>query len=83
MLRVAEEAITNANRHGLAQNVSIEVKRDGASLIVTVADDGMGLRVGEPGLGSALFDEVSQGNWKLQPQLDGGSLLTVHINYVH
>lgn len=45
--RVVQEAVTNATRHAAARRVDIEVRRDGATLEVSVQDDGKGFDVGE------------------------------------
>lgn len=46
ILRVVQEAITNAARHADAETVVVDVTRDGEALAVTARDDGLG----SPGL---------------------------------
>jgi len=41
--RVVQEGLTNALRHAQATRVSIDVRSDGQSMIVSVCDDGVGL----------------------------------------
>lgn len=41
--RVVQEGLVNALRHASATRVDIEVRSDGASMLVTVNDDGVGL----------------------------------------
>ena len=40
--RVAQEAITNVVRHAHAQHVSLELRRSGENIVLTVSDDGAG-----------------------------------------
>lgn len=42
LLRVIQEALTNARRHGAADRVCIEVGRNDGQVCITVADDGRG-----------------------------------------
>lgn len=70
-----EEAISNAYRHGLATNINIEFSSEAGQLRLQVIDDGTGPRGGSPGIGSKLFDELSQG-WSIAPGDKGGSILT-------
>jgi two-component system sensor histidine kinase UhpB len=43
LFRVAQEALTNALRHGACSRVTIEVRRDDGAVLLRVADDGAGL----------------------------------------
>ena len=56
VLELVREAITNAQRHGAASVVSIEIEQRPEGVDVTVSDNGYGPRGGTPGIGSALFD---------------------------
>lgn len=83
--RVAEEAVANAARHGLADEIHISVKPDSEEssiLHVTVVDNGIGLQGGQPGLGTALFSEASANQFTLSRRKDGGCELnvTLHMN---
>lgn len=73
VLQVIEEAISNANRHGLATEV--RVKFDGNQL--SVIDNGLGPVSGKPGLGSSLYS--SAGKWELGAIDTGGASLTVKL----
>ncbi len=78
---VVEEACLNAYRHGLADECRVQISV-GTFIEVSVQDNGVGLRSGSPGLGSALFAEVDHA-WSLESSVDGGCLLTVKIvNFV-
>lgn len=41
-VRVVEEAVTNALRHGHASSIEIELRTEGAALVLVVSDDGAG-----------------------------------------
>lgn len=71
ILRVCEEAITNAMRHGLATRILVVLKQN--ELIVT--DDGLGPVSGSEGLGSSLYS--SAGTWSLSALAEGGAQLRV------
>jgi two-component sensor histidine kinase len=79
LIQVVEEALANSVRHGLAKNISVVMRNQGGHSTVEVTDDGLGPRDGKPGLGTSLFRNVSDGNWSLQQQPNGGSKLTVNF----
>lgn len=54
--RVAQEAIRNAARHGEAQHVNVQLRREGRSAVLEISDDGLGFDVASaekrrPGMG--------------------------------
>ena len=54
--RVAQEAIRNAARHGEAQHVNVQLRREGLSAVLEISDDGHGFDVASaekrrPGMG--------------------------------
>jgi signal transduction histidine kinase len=77
---VANEAISNAVRHGLASSLQFEVTStvDGW-LTILATDDGLGPRSGSAGLGSALFDSIARENWSLKANQLGGSALRLRL----
>jgi signal transduction histidine kinase len=80
--QVVIEALNNAVRHGRAAAVAIRLApspTDGV-LALTVEDDGVGPVVRGPGLGSALFTAMSEGDWHLEARATGGSRLTVMLH---
>ena len=82
LVTVASEAVSNAVRHGFAQNITITVESgDSASgyFEVTALDDGLGPRSGKPGLGTELYDAAAGVNWSLNPGKNGGSELKVRL----
>ena len=52
VLRIAQEAISNALRHAAAEHVWVTLSAAGGGLLVEVRDDGAGFRPDEPGLRS-------------------------------
>lgn len=63
--RVVEEGLTNAIRHGQATAIWVSVGVEDGGLVVVVADDGAGPSAAEAGLGSALLDQATGGDWSL------------------
>ncbi len=51
LYRVAQEALTNALRHGACSRVTIEVRREEEAVVLRVADDGAGLGDATSGAG--------------------------------
>jgi signal transduction histidine kinase len=54
LLRIAEEAVTNALRHSAAERISVELFSDGQSVRLEVDDDGVGFDPSPSGGGSGL-----------------------------
>jgi hypothetical protein len=79
VIQVVEEAVANGVRHGLAKHVRISILKNNQQIEIEITDDGLGPRSGKPGLGTSLFKNVSNGNWKFESQSFGGSKLTVSI----
>ena len=83
--RITEQAVLNAAVHGQARHVSIDITRDGDTVILAVRDEGLGIPPGrEPVLGSGLtiidaWSEILEGEWTLAPRVDGGAVLTVRF----
>lgn len=48
LLRIAQEAVANAVKHGRARQVSIELRYEPAAVFLTVSDDGQGFAAGQP-----------------------------------
>ena len=47
LFRIAQEAVSNAIRHGKAANVELTLRTDGDGLVLCVADDGAGFSQGD------------------------------------
>jgi len=58
---IIAEALSNAFRHGNASAVSIRVQATSDAVLIEASDNGQ-LKVGQPGLGSRLFDRA--GEWE-------------------
>jgi signal transduction histidine kinase len=43
LYRIAQEAISNAIRHGRAKNITLELEDDGSEITLAITDDGVGL----------------------------------------
>jgi signal transduction histidine kinase len=49
MWRIAQEAITNVERHARASHLSVQWRSDGSNALLVVADDGQGFPIGRAG----------------------------------
>lgn len=77
--QVVEEGITNAIRHGQASKVDVIVSQDSSGRYsVTVRDNGTGPGGGKRGVGSAIIDLATHGDWVLTTN-GNGSTLEAHI----
>ena len=79
LIEPLREAINNAHRHGHAGAIDITAQLSGDGLDVVLTDDGYGPTGGQAGLGSALFDLWTGGNWSLKPAAQGGGQVTMTI----
>ena len=81
--RVVEEAIANSVRHGKAKRVDITVNRGAEGLNIVVSDNGEKRPSGSGematrGMGTALFEAVSEGAWSMS-HMGSGTVLSVPI----
>jgi two-component system sensor kinase FixL len=80
VLLIAREACTNSLRHGGAKNVDIRLSLDGPSIVLSVADDGIGLpRNFHEGLGLRIMRNRSrliQGRLSLDVVKPHGTVVT-------
>jgi len=51
LLRCVQEATSNAIRHGQASEIRIDVTRENETIVLTIRDDGAGVRGAAPGFG--------------------------------
>ena len=72
-VRLVEEAISNAYRHGLASKVEVALSNN----LLTVLDNGLGPTKGKPGLGTSLYGSAS--SWKIEARNNGGSRLELRL----
>ncbi len=84
LYRIAQEAMTNATRHGRARTVEITLARDGDVVTLSVRDDGVGIPeaalAGGEGLGLRTMryraDRVG-GEVEVRPREGGGTVVAV------
>ena len=76
--RIVEEAISNSIRHGKATAISIRVFSENENSVgVRVVDNGVGFTKIQPGIGTALLEQVTNGNWSITPDSDGTKLTAI------
>jgi two-component sensor histidine kinase len=75
------ESLTNAFRHGRANCAKVTLRLNGQNqLLISMKDDGVGYIPSLPGLGSAIFDELSNGAWKIRSRSDShGTIVSIVI----
>jgi signal transduction histidine kinase len=84
LLRCAQEALANVRKHAGARRVQLAVTTADGDVVLTVADDGLGLAAERGGNGfgvAGMRDRVSLvgGSLELADGPDGGARLTVRI----
>ncbi len=79
LVQIADEAVSNSVRHGLAKNVKLSLEKAQDGLLLTATDDGVGPRAGQSGLGSQLFGSISKQPWTLEHLPSGGTRLSIRI----
>lgn len=79
VVAVIEEALTNASRHGWADKAEIRLDQSGSHVTLEVADNGVGPRIGEPGLGTKLYSSDLRASWSLDARDGGGSVLRLRL----
>jgi two-component system sensor histidine kinase UhpB len=89
LFRIAQEALNNVAKHAQASKVAIVLERRESEYLLSVADDGVGLRApGEradphrPGFGMVTMRERAQalgGRFQIESLPGGGTELTVRI----
>jgi two-component sensor histidine kinase len=80
IIHIVEECFSNSLRHGLATEATIILITTQTGMSLTVIDNGIGPRAGDPGLGSALFNSIAGSNWELTRGPDGvGAQLNLQI----
>ena len=73
--RVLDECLNNAVVHGRAAAAIGQVHHRDGEWHLEVADDGVGPSGGPAGLGTALIDRLTRGQWSLQRGPDGGAVM--------
>jgi signal transduction histidine kinase len=82
LFRIAQEAATNAVKHGRAERIEIELRREAGRLLLTVRDNGKGfdakaLRVEGMGLSGMNYRaQMIDASLTVEPAKDGGTIVT-------
>jgi PAS domain S-box-containing protein len=83
VLRVVQEALTNARRHSGARNVRVGLRAEGDHLVAEVADDGRGFGPEtEPGVGLGSMRERARrlgGELEVESEPGGGTRVRVRV----
>lgn len=84
VFRIVQEALSNIARHAHAKRVAIALDIEAASLVMTVRDDGVGMRAGPPKLGRGLRGiedrvKAAGGSLRIDTQLGHGTTLALSI----
>ena len=86
LFRIAQEALNNVAKHARARNVAITLWRAASDVVMSIADDGIGLAATRPGersgLGLVTMRERAQaigGRFVVEPVSEGGTRLTVKV----
>ena len=85
LYRIAQEAISNAVRHGRARTIDVELAADDSSLRLTVSDDGTGIPAKPPATGGiglqtmAYRARVIGGALTVRPGRHGGTVVTCAV----
>ncbi len=84
ILRVLQEALTNARRHAGARNVQVTLSKDGDELVAEVADDGRGFGAGtEPGVGLRSMRERAAalgGKLEIESEVGEGTRVRLRVS---
>jgi PAS domain S-box-containing protein len=85
LFRIAQEAVSNALRHGRPRRIRLTLLSEGNALRLRVQDDGAGIR-GGPGLSDGLGIRIMQfragvigGDLQINPSQGGGTLVSCTI----
>jgi signal transduction histidine kinase len=86
LLRVAQEALSNAARHGQAESITVALRADGTDVVLEICDDGRGFDPGHTadrhGLGLSLMHERAGevgGEVAVLSETDRGTTVRVRI----
>ncbi|WP_305824724.1 response regulator [Massilia brevitalea] len=85
LFRIVQEALTNVQRHAQASRVALQVRRDGAELVLTVEDDGRGVHASSDANGSwgiLGMQERSRsvgGDLAILPRPGGGTMVRLRL----
>jgi len=84
MLRIIQEALTNARRHSGARNVIVSLRVEEAKLVAEVADNGQGFGAGTvPGVGLESMRErakVLSGELEINSEVGEGTRVRLRVS---
>ncbi len=89
LYRIAQEAVSNAIRHGLARNVTIDLRLAGNQDVLTITDDGVGMPPGIPfskGMGLRVMAYRARsigGSLRIQRDPKGGTVVSCSAPHVN
>ena len=70
---VVRECLANASIHGAASEATVRILLDADGVLVEITDNGSGVGDGAPGLGSAVLNEATGGQWTIASVRAGGA----------
>jgi signal transduction histidine kinase len=83
MLRIIQEALTNARRHSGASSVLVSLRSEGRDLIVEISDDGQGFGPTTPsGVGLSSMRErtaVLDGELEIESEIEHGTRVRLRV----
>lgn len=86
LYRIAQEAITNAVKHGKATKIRIDLACRDGEVVLTIENDGLGFDPGGtegPGMGLKIMRhrvEVIDGSLDIRSRADGGTIVTCVVS---
>lgn len=90
LFRIAQEALTNCAKHAQASAVAIELNTSADHLLLSIADDGIGINLtdpnlAKPGLGLLSMQERAEaigGKWQIESTPGNGTRVIVSVGSV-
>lgn len=84
LFRICQELVNNVIKHASAENVSIQLIKNGSFLVLIVEDDGRGFSAENKGRGRGLLNIASrvrtvQGTVNFEPSNNSGTTATIRI----
>jgi signal transduction histidine kinase len=76
---VINEGLSNAFRHGLADQAKVRISFKSGHMFIEIEDNGSGPTEGKGGLGSEWFNALAGGNWALDANAKKGATLKLEI----
>jgi len=88
LLLTFKEAVNNAARHAKCSRVSIDLRRDGSHLLLSVTDDGVGFDTSRESQGQGLASlrrraERLKGSFAVQSGVGAGTTVTIRVPLSH